>query len=100
MKLVSVSSITPLLPLDDIYVTGVLRDRLDHPKVDLRLLDSFQFGSGFLEWALHCPCLGVLYYSLFQDLAYQRGYWPWGMFYELICLVGEQYIGIFECNAK
>jgi hypothetical protein len=35
-KLAAVSSFTKLLPLDDIYVTGVLRDRLTNPDVNFR----------------------------------------------------------------
>ena len=66
------SRTTPLLPLDDIYVTGALRERLEEPKVGLRLINSFSMGTAFFEWIVHCPFLGVGYYSVLQDVAYQR----------------------------
>ena len=68
------SRTTPLLPLDDIYVTGALRERLEEPKVGLRLINSFRMGTAFFEWIVHCPFLGVAYYSVLQDVAYQRYY--------------------------
>ena len=52
---------TPLLPLDDVYVTGVLRDRLDHPKIGLKLINTFSMGTDFFEWIMHCPFLGLGY---------------------------------------
>ena len=94
IKLVSASYFTPFLPLDDIYVTGVLRHRLD---MELKLINS---NSAILEWMLHCPFLGVFYYALVQDLAYQRGYWPWGMLKELICVTLEHYFNWDGCSAK
>ena len=62
-----VSRTTPLLPLDDVYVTGVLRDRLTQPKVGLKLINTFSMGTSFFEWISHCPFLGrvvlkVIYY--------------------------------------
>ena len=74
IALVLASRTTPLLPLDDIYVTGALRERLEEPKVGLRLINSFSMGTAFFEWIVHCPFLGVAYYSVLQDVAYQRYY--------------------------
>lgn len=99
MKLVLASQLTPFIPLDDIYITGVLRHRLDEPRVDLKLIQR-NLGTSVIEWLLHCPFLGVGYYALWQDLAYQRGYWPWGMLKELSCIVLEQYFGLEKCDAK
>lgn len=101
MKLVLASRLTPFLPLDDIYITGVLRDRLNQPRVGLKLIrSSSNLGTSVIEWMLHCPFLGVGYYALWQDLAYQRGYWPWGMLKELGCIVLEQFLGVEKCDAK
>ena len=100
-SLVLASRTTPILTLDDIFVTGVLRDRLDQPRVGLKLINSFNLGTtSFFEWVTHCPVLGVGYYALLQDIAYQRGYWPWGMFKELGCIVLEEYLGFYTCDAK
>lgn len=41
MKLAAVSRITPFLPLDDIFVTGVLRDRLKNPMTDLEFEQNY-----------------------------------------------------------
>ena len=100
LKLVLASKSTPLLPLDDIFVTGVLRDRLEQPKLGLKLINSFSFGDSFIEWLTQCPFLGVVYYILVQDLAYQRDYWPWGTFNELKCLIMEEWAGLYVCDAK
>ena len=112
MKLAAVSRFTPLLPLDDIYVTGVLRDRLHLPPVGLRFLNRFDYGTSFMEWCLHCPFLsnlswvtlpnthlnilyhvvpGVLNYAFVQDVAYERNYWPWQVLKDMTCLFLEQY---------
>ena len=56
-------------------------------------------GTAFFEWIVHCPFLGVAYYSVLQDVAYQRGYWPWGIIKELVCIV-QEYLGLYSCSAK
>ena len=102
MKLVKSSKSIPLLPLDDIYITGVLRHSISDPAIGLKLINSFDFGGAdFLEWALHCPFMGVAYYALLQDLAFQRDYWPWGALKEVSCIALEQFLGLTHfCDAK
>ena len=75
-------------------------NRTVSPRIDLKLINSFSFGDAFFEWLDHCPVLGVAYYLLVQDLAYQRGYWPWGMLHELKCLFLEEVLGLYVCDAK
>lgn len=100
MQLSALSGHTPFLPLDDIYVTGVLRDRLDNPKSPLRLMSRFNYATSVQEWALNCPFLGVAYYAFVQDMAYQKGYWPWGMAKEVSCIILERYLGLYKCSSK
>ena len=97
MKLAAVSRFTPFLPLDDIFVTGVLRDRLKQPLTNFKLMNRFDFGTTWLEWILHCPFLGVFYYAFVQDVAYQRDYWPWSAFGDMTCLALEEFLGIYVC---
>ena len=97
MKLAAVSRITPFLPLDDIFVTGVLRDRLKNPVTDFKLLNRFDYGTTWLEWILHCPFLGVFNFAFVQDVAYQRGYWPWAAYKDMTCLALEEFLGIYLC---
>lgn len=95
IKLVLMSRVTPLLPLDDIFITGILRDRLDEPKLGLKLIRSYGCGSNSaIEWLLNCPVLGVAYWAFWQDIAYERGYWPWVMLRKLGCIVLEHYLGL------
>ena len=44
--------------------------------------------------------LGLSYSALFQDIAFQRGYWPWGMFRELGCIFVENCFGFYGCDGK
>ena len=95
------SRTTPLLPLDDVYVTGVLRDRLDQPKVGIKLINSFSIGTAFFEWIMHCPFLGVGYPFLLQDIAFERGNWDNLVIPKLLgCLFLEEYLGIYTCDGK
>ena len=96
MKLAAVAKSTPFLPLDDIFVTGVLRDRLQNPPATLKFLNRFEHGTTFLEWCLHCPFLGIINYAFVQDVAYQRGYWPWDALNDMIRLFLEQYIVVMS----
>ena len=70
-QLAAVSQMTPLLPLDDIYVSGVLRSRLKD--VNLTLLNRFEYiKTSWIQWILQCPFLGVLHHHFIQDLAYEK----------------------------
>ena len=40
-------------------------------------MNRFDYGTPLFEWCFHCPFFGIGYYYFFQDLAYQRNYWPW-----------------------
>ena len=96
MKLSAVSRITPLLPLDDIFVSGVLRDRLKNPKSEFKLINRFSFGSSWFEWCLQCPFLGALNYFCVQDVVYQRDYWPWQAVWDGWSIFKDRYVNLFS----
>ena len=99
MKLAAVSRFTPLLPLDDIFITGVLRGRLNQPRVGIKLLNRFgMYGHDFIQWILQCPFMGVIHHHLVQNLAYQRDHWPWGTFYKVVCNVLKRYFDHHLCG--
>ena len=75
-------------------ILGVLRDRLQNPQAEFKLLNRFDYGTSWLEWCLHCPFLGVGYYAFVQDVAYQRDYWPWQAFEDMSILFIERYFGV------
>ena len=96
MKLSAVSRITPLLPLDDIFVSGVLRDRLQNPKSEFKLINRFSFGTSWFEWCLQCPFLGALNYFCVQDVVYQRDYWPWQAVWDGWSIFKDRYVNLFS----
>ncbi len=99
-NLAQVSTQTPLLPLDDIFVTGVLRGRLATNVGIKQLISSSLPGlvGPFLEPILHCPFLGVVHHFFFQNLAVERGQWPWGTLYKVGCNALKRYFDSHSCG--
>lgn len=95
-QLVAVSRQTPKLPLDDIFITGVLRGRLK--KVGIKLLNRFEYGAWWMEWFLECPFLGVFHHFLVQNLAFEKDQWPWGTLYKVACNGLKRYLDDHQCG--
>ena len=95
-KLAAVSILTPHLPLDDLFVTGVLRGRLQ--SVGLHLMKSFEFGSAWIEWLNDCPFMGVMYHYLAQNLAQQRDQGPWKTVVKMGCNAIKRYFDDHTCG--
>ena len=70
MKLAVISNETPRLIIDDLFVTGVLRSRLE--SVDIGLMNRFDYFDGFIEDLIECPFLGIFHHYLIQNLAQTR----------------------------
>lgn len=71
-QLVAASRVTPKLFIDDLYVTGILRQRLDIPLYQI----------GWTPWydrIFGCSLLNLFRVHYLENMAYPRNEWPWGI---------------------
>ena len=93
-KLAMVSNETPKLPMDDLFVTGVLRSRIANTSIGL--INRFDHFGPFIESVIECPFLGILHHYLIQNLAVTRGEWPFGTIKKMTENVFKRYLDIHD----
>ncbi len=94
MELAIISNETPRLPMDDLFVTGVLRSRIANTSIGL--INRFDHFHGFIETVIECPFLGILHHYLIQNLAVTRGEWPIGTIKKIAENVFKRYLDIHD----
>ena len=90
LQLALASRLTPKLLLDDIYITGILRERLN---VEIKPMIE--------HWTNHfeCPVLNLIQIYLLPSIVYPRDLleaWPWIQIKYFICQFLELFFGPFS----